>query len=61
MVNLSDKELSSISDSLAEEEFLVKKYQMLASQATDAEIKDKFNEVSMRHQEHFNDLYSLLS
>lgn len=60
MVKLSEKELSSISDSLAEEELLVKKYQMLAQQSTDAEIKDKFNEVAERHQEHFNSLFSLL-
>ncbi len=60
MVNLSEKELSSISDSLAEEELLVKKYQMLASQTSDTEIKNTFNEVADRHQEHFNSLYSLL-
>ena len=35
MTSLSEKELSSIKDSLSEEELLVKKYQMLAEHAED--------------------------
>lgn len=60
MTQLSEKELTCISESLAEEELLVKKYQMLASQSQDNEVSAKFEEVSKRHQQHFNELYSLL-
>lgn len=60
MAQLSEKELSFINDSLSEEELLVKKYHMLAQQAQDTEIKKKMEQISQRHQGHFNDLFSLL-
>ena len=60
MAQLSEKELSLLNESLSEEELLVKKYQMLAQHSQDPEIKQKFQQVSDRHQRHFNDLYSLL-
>ena len=55
MTSLSEKELSSIKDSLSEEELLVKKYQMLA------ELKEKMTSIADKHQGHFNQLYSKLS
>lgn len=57
---LSEKELSMLNDSLTEEELLVKKYQLLASQSTDSETADKFQQISQQHQGHYNSLYSLL-
>lgn len=60
MVELSEKELSILNDSLTDEQLLVKKYKMLASQTTDKEISSKFEEISQRHQSHFNQLYSML-
>lgn len=60
MAQLSEKELSLLNESLSEEELLVKKYQMLAKHSQDPEIQQKFQQVSDRHQRHFNDLYSLL-
>ncbi len=60
MTQLSEKELSLINDSLSEEELLVKKYQMLASQATDQAMSSTFQGISQRHQEHYNSIYSLL-
>lgn len=60
MGQLSEKELSILNDSLSEEELLVKKYQMLAQHSTDKAMSRKFEEISNRHQRHFNDLYSLL-
>lgn len=60
MAQLSEKELSCINESLAEEELLVKKYQMLAKQSQDSEVTAKFEEVAQKHQKHFNQLYSLL-
>ncbi len=61
MNQLSEKELSAINDLLGEEELLVKKFQMLADQATDDKIKTKFESIASRHQKHFNTLYSHLS
>ncbi len=61
MSNLSEKELSALNDCLSEEELLVKKFQMLASHATDANVRSEMEEISKRHQAHFNKLYSHLS
>lgn len=60
MNQISEKELSALNDLLAEEELLVKKFQVLASQATDSEIKQKFERISQQHQGHFNALYEQL-
>lgn len=60
MAQLSEKELSSLHDMLSEEDLLVKKFQMLAEQATDPEVKNKLTEISNKHQGHFNTLYSQL-
>ncbi len=60
MGTLSEKELSMINDALSEEELLVKKYQLLASQTQDQEISSKFEQVAQRHQKHFNDIFALL-
>ncbi len=60
MTQLSEKELSSLHDLLSEEELLIKKFKMLADQTTDQEIKNKFEEISKKHQGHFNTLYSQL-
>ncbi|MDD3218509.1 MAG: hypothetical protein PHC41_08270 [Lachnospiraceae bacterium] len=60
MEHLSEKELSLINDSLAEEELLVKKYQLLSQQTQDTEMSSKFQQISQKHQGHYNALYSLL-
>lgn len=60
MTQLSEKELSSLHDLLSDEELMIKKFQMLASQTEDQEIKAKFEQISHKHQEHFNALYSQL-
>lgn len=61
MSNLSEKELSSLNELLSEEELLVKKFQMLASHATDPTVRSEMEEISRRHQSHFNKLYNHLS
>ena len=61
MSNISEKELSALNDLLSEEELLVKKFKMLAEHTDDKEIKGKFEEISDKHQGHFNMLYSKLS
>lgn len=60
MGTLSEKELSILNDSLTEEDLLVKKYQLLASQTQDQEMSSKFQQIAQRHQKHFNDLFTLL-
>ena len=60
MVQLSEKELSALNDTLNEEELLVKKFKMLATHSQDEEVKCKFEEISNRHQDHFNMLYKQL-
>ncbi|MDO5345176.1 MAG: ferritin-like domain-containing protein [Lachnospiraceae bacterium] len=60
MGTLSEKELSLLNDALTEEQLLVSKYQMLAQQSQEPEISSKFEQISQRHQKHFNELYSLL-
>lgn len=60
MTQLSEKELASLNDLLSEEERLTKKFQMLADQTDDSELKSKFSDISGKHQGHFNALYSLL-
>lgn len=61
MSQLSEKELSALHDLLSEEELLVKKFQMLASHATDSNVRSEMEEISQRHQSHFNKLYDHLS
>ena len=60
MRNLSEKELSALNDLLSEEELLVKKFQMLAGHAQDANVRAEMEEISKRHQSHFNKLYNHL-
>lgn len=60
MSNLSEKELSALNELLSEEELLVKKFKMLASHAQDATVRSEMEELSMKHQSHFNKLYNHL-
>ena len=60
MVQLSEKELSCLNDALSEEDLLVKKFQKMANEANDSEIKSKFTEIATKHQGHFNSLYAHL-
>lgn len=61
MAQLSEKELASLQDLLADEDLLVKKFKMLAEHATDETVKSKMLEISDKHQKHLNELYSHLS
>lgn len=61
MSNLSEKELASLGELLAEEDLLVKKFIMLAEKATDENVKCEMERISARHQDHFNQLYNHLS
>ena len=57
---ISEKELSDLNDLLTEEELLIKKFKMLAERSTDEEVSAKFNQISEKHQGHFNSLYAQL-
>ena len=61
MAHLSEKELSFVKDMMSEEELLVKKFQMLADQSENADVKEEMMKLSNKHQEHFNKLYAKLS
>ncbi|MCI8360098.1 MAG: spore coat protein [Clostridiales bacterium] len=61
MANLTTKELSALEDLLSMEQLLIKKYKMVASMATDQEIKTKCDQIANKHQEHFNRLMSHLN
>ena len=61
MANLSEKELSFLQDLLSDEDLLVKKFKMLAEHATDEQVKSKMLDISQKHQEHLNELYSHLA
>ncbi|MCI9068763.1 MAG: spore coat protein [Lachnospiraceae bacterium] len=61
MANLTTKELSALEDQLSMEQLLIKKYKMVASMATDQEIKTKCDQIANKHQEHFNRLMSHLN
>ncbi|MDR1117457.1 MAG: spore coat protein [Oscillospiraceae bacterium] len=60
MANLTSKELTAIEDQLNWEDVLVKKYKSLASQCTDATIKSQMEEISQKHQNHYNRLTTFL-
>lgn len=60
MNQLSEKELSALNELLSEEELLVKKFKMLSEHSQDQEVKSKLMEISNKHQEHFQSLYSHL-
>ncbi|MBQ6843616.1 MAG: hypothetical protein IJO60_03145 [Agathobacter sp.] len=61
MAQLSEKELASIQELLADEDLLVKKFKMLAEHAENEQVKSKMLEISDKHQKHVNELYSHLS
>lgn len=61
MSQLSEKELASIQELLADEDLLVKKFKMLAEHAQDEVVRSKMMEISDKHQRHFNEIYSKLS
>ena len=61
MAQISEKELGTINDLISEEGLLVKKFQMLAEHADTQELKCKMEDISKKHQGHFNELYQKLS
>ena len=60
MTEITTKELTALSDLLAMEQNLVAKYKACAQQTNDMTLKNRYEEIAARHQDHFNRLYSNL-
>ena len=57
MAQITEKELSAISDLLTVEENLVAKYQSCAASTSDPVLKNQYEQLVKRHQRHFDELY----
>jgi hypothetical protein len=60
MSNLTTKELSGIEDQLKAEQNLISKLNYFSSCTQDSSLKSKYKEMSVKHQQHFDRLFSLL-
>ncbi len=60
MASITTKELSAISDLLTMEQTVVAKYKAYAEGTTDNALKDRYEQLAMRHQRHFDELYANL-
>lgn len=60
MAEITEKELSAISDLLTVEQNLVAKYRAYASMTNDTVLKNQYEQIAQRHQRHFDQLYSNL-
>ncbi len=61
MNNLTTKELGALEEQLNQEKLMVKKYQELANCCQDQQLKQKCQEIAMKHQSHYNSLLSHLN
>lgn len=61
MANLTTKELSALEDQLGYEQVLIKKYRTMAEQCTDMNIKSSLQNISQKHQQHYDKLVSYLN
>lgn len=57
---ISEKELTGLNELLGSEELLIKKFKLLANEAEDTQTKSLFENISLKHQRHFDELYSKL-
>ena len=60
MPNLTSKELMALEDQLNYEQVLIKKYQTVADECTESALKTSLQEISSKHQQHFNNLIKFL-
>ena len=60
MTQITEKELSALSDLLTAEQITIAKYKANAEMTQDAAIKDKYTQMAARHQRHFDELYTNL-
>lgn len=60
MAQITEKELSALSDLLTMEENLVAKYRAYACTTTDAALKNEYEQIAQRHQRHYDELFANL-
>ena len=60
MAQITEKELTAISDLLSMEENLVAKYRACACNTADASLKSEYEQMAQRHQRHYDELYTNL-
>ena len=60
MAQITCKELSAISDLLSAEETMISKYQALACTTADSALKNEYEQMAQRHQQHYDELFSHL-
>ena len=61
MANLSSKEITALEEQLSAERMLVAKYRGMASQCSNAVIKNKLDTIASRHQQHFDRILTFLN
>ena len=60
MINLTSKELTLLSEQLGGEQLLVKRFRDAATNCTDPQFKQQFEQIADRHQQHYNTLQNFL-
>ena len=60
MPQITQKELSYLSDLLSAEQLSTSLYRAAASDESDAALKERYTELAQRHQRHFDQLYTNL-
>lgn len=57
---MTTKELTALEEQLNGEQVLIKKYNTLAEQCTDPQIKNRIMSIATKHQQHFDTLINYL-
>ena len=60
MPNLTTKELQALEETLDSEKMLVAKYKTMSENTNDTNLKSTFEQISSKHQQHFDSLSSYL-
>lgn len=60
MAQITEKELSGLSDLLSMEENLAKKYRVYAGEVSDSGLKNLFEQNAGEHQRHLDELWANL-
>ena len=60
MAQITEKELTALSDLLSMEENMVAKFRACACMTNDANLKNEYEQMAQRHQRHYDELYSNL-
>lgn len=61
MSSLTSKELSAIEDQLSGEKLLISKMKAYSQGCSDAELKQKYEDLACKHQQHYNKLLGFLN